>query len=288
MTTSDFPTSSAAPFRTPSFFEFNGDSVEAGLTQGQRSWSFRSQNSIATVTWLSKGEVLENADVPDEHAILVSDGIVVEIAVGAEHPIRVTGPAFVVVPAGHSTVFGVEPGFVLRVFTARSEALVAQTRNRGSYATLDPAVTALPPRGPGREASTLKVHRLADIPPDEERFGRIFRTDALMVNWFEPQVGPRDTDRLTPHSHDDFEQISVTLAGDFVHHMRRPWTSRLADWRPDEHVQVSSPSVTVIPPGIVHTTRAVGHERHQLIDVFAPPRDDFIAQGWVINQGDYA
>ena len=86
---------------------------------------------------------------------------------------------------------------------------------------------------------------------------------------------------------DDFEQAFLTLEGDFVHHIRRPWTKRMRDWRPDEHVQVTSPSFTLVPPGNVYTSRGVNHGRHQLIDVFAPPRPDFIEQGWVLNQSDY-
>jgi hypothetical protein len=37
----------------------------------------------------------------------------------------------------------------------------------------------------------------------------------------------------------------------------------------------------------VHTTRAVGAGPHTLVDVFAPPREDFLARGWVLNAGDY-
>ena len=45
--------------------------------------------------------------------------------------------------------------------------------------------------------------------------------------------------------------------------------------------------MTLIPPTIVHTTRAVGAGTHTLVDVFAPPREDFLANGWVLNAGDY-
>lgn len=49
-----------------------------------------------------------------------------------------------------------------------------------------------------------------------------------------------------------------------------------------------SPSVAVIPVHLVHTTEGVGTERHLLIDVFSPPRRDFIAKGCVANARDYA
>ncbi|MEK8174567.1 hypothetical protein NKH77_52745 [Streptomyces sp. M19] len=43
----------------------------------------------------------------------------------------------------------------------------------------------------------------------------------------------------------------------------------MSEWRDDEHLQVGSPSMTLIPPTVVHTTRAVGPGAHTLIDVFA-------------------
>jgi hypothetical protein len=46
--------------------------------------------------------------------------------------------------------------------------------------------------------------------------------------------------------------------------------------------------VVVIPPEIIHTTEGVGACHHMLVDVFAPPRDDFIARNWVFNADEYA
>ena len=44
----------------------------------------------------------------------------------------------------------------------------------------------------------------------------------------------------------------------------------------------------IIPPEIVHTTEGSGGGRHVLVDVFAPPRADFIARNWIFNAGEYA
>ena len=137
--------------------------------------------------------------------------------------------------------------------------------------------------GPG----TLRIHPLGDIPLQPGRLGRIFRTDSLMVNWFPPHDGPRDGDTLSPHVHGDFEQASVTLGGRHVHHIRLPWSSRLRDWRDDQHVECGSPSIAIIPPGNIHTTQAVGDGLHHLVDVFAPHRQDFLRNGWVLNAADY-
>jgi mannose-6-phosphate isomerase-like protein (cupin superfamily) len=251
---------------------------------GSRTWSVCGRNFVVAITELEADDRLTEHDLPDEYVLLVRDDAVVGVERTGQVRVSVAEPALVVVPAGTSTVDAAASTTVVRVFTARCDEQMRRAVNHAAGA--DPRTAPLPePTQTG--GNGIRVHGLGDIPDEEGRPGRIFRTTSLMVNWFPVHEGPRDTERLSPHSHEDFEQMSVTLTGNYVHHLRVPWTPRMSEWRDDEHVRVSSPSMTLIPPTVVHTTRAVGAGPHTLIDVFAPPRADFLAQGWVLNAADY-
>lgn len=257
------------------------DLVSAG---GSQTWSVCGRNFVVAVTRLQAGDRLVERDVPDEYVLLVPDHADVSVKHEADARVSVSEPAFVVVPTGSSTVQAASPTTVARIFTARCDEQLTRAVNYAAGADLRAAPW---PRTTAVAVDRIRVHRLRNVPDEPARLGRIFRTTSLMVNWFPVHEGPRDAERLSPHAHEDFEQLSVTLAGNYVHHLRVPWTPRMSEWRDDEHASVGSPSMTLIPPTVVHTTRAVGAGPHSLVDVFAPPREDFLAKGWVLNADDY-
>lgn len=251
---------------------------------GSRTRSVCGRNFAVAVTELRADDDLVEHDLPDEYMLLLPDEVTVVVTHDSGQIVTVTEPSLLIVPAGNSVVRAEAATTIVRVFAAHADEPMRRATNY--TAQHDPAVAPLLTR-PRSDTAPIQVHRMSDVPDDPGRLGRIFRSTSLMVNWFPTKVGPRDTETLTPHSHADFEQMSVTLQGDFVHHFRSPWTPRMSEWRDDEHVGVGSPSMVLIPPNLTHTTRWVGEGDHMLIDVFAPPREDFLAKGWVLNADGY-
>ena len=115
---------------------------------------------------------------------------------------------------------------------------------------------------------------------------RLFRSSNLMINIFD-HSGPRDTEALSPHSHADFEQGSFAMNRTRVHSLRYPRSKQMSSWREDEHLQIGSPSLLIIPAAVIHTSRATSIGHSQLVDIFCPPRRDFIEKGLVCNEEDY-
>ena len=109
----------------------------------------------------------------------------------------------------------------------RPTDLLERCRNADVYAEPDPNVTPFAPWPDPPAGHGIRVYPLADIPKDSGRFGRMLRCSTIMVNYFYPDDEPRDPHKLSPHHHDDFEQISLQLEGDYVHHIRTPWTVEL-------------------------------------------------------------
>lgn len=275
------------PIATPTYAEFDGPPACDDEKSG-RTWAVRGQNFVLTLSRTSAGQVLERPDQEHEYVVLLTDAaahVVVEAA-GATEDVR--GTAMVVVPPGPSAVRAVADTAVVRLFDHRSADVAALAVNADDYAGPHARVAPLEPWPAPEGGDRVRVYRPDDVPAEPGRFGRIYRTRSFMVNFLDPFDGPRPRNKLSPHHHDDFQQCSLAVSGEFEHHIRTPWTPDMDQWRPDEHRTVGSPSATVIPPPTVHTTRACGGGRNQLIDIFSPPRTDFSAQdGWVLNAADY-
>lgn len=256
-------------------------------TENGRTWYGRGQNFVLEYTELAGTLEFTRHGQPDEYVVLLPDEAVHAEFTANGESLAVAGDTLVFVPPGDSTVRLSGTGRVIRLLTAQAADLVALAPNAESYREPHPNVALLEPWPEPVGGFRLRAYDL-DVPGLDSPPFRIFRCTTFMVNYIRPHQGPRDTTKLSPHHHDDFEQCSLVIEGEYVHHIRWPWTTDLAVWRPDDHERCASPHVCVIPPPSIHTSQAVGLGVNHLIDIFSPPRVDFSRmENWVLNAADY-
>ncbi|MBL3554045.1 hypothetical protein [Rhodovulum sulfidophilum] len=249
-----------------------------------QTWLYRGHNFLVALSHAASGASFDRVAQADEYCVLLPKGGATIEWNGAVT--EVPGHSIAFVPAGDSRVTA-EGGEIVRLFTTANEDLLALCGNAGGYdrprSHVKPLTAWPAPKG------GFKVrHYSLDVAPEPGRFGRIFRCTTLMVNVLEPFEGPRDPSKMSPHHHDDFEQGSLALSGEFTHYLRWSWTSDMADWKDDKVLKMAAPSLLVIPPPVIHTTRATGPGDNLLADIFSPPREDFsLKPGWVLNAEDY-
>ena len=230
-----------------------------------------------------------NAQLPrvnsDEYMVIVPPGLKVSVNAAKEHVLS-DGNDLFIVPPGESHIEVVGHGHLVRVFSNQALDLLPLASNHLEYAHGAPEVAAL-----DGWPAPVGGYRLRHYPLD--RFvnpalpGRAFRSCNLMVNITDVYPGPRDSKKLKPHAHQDFEQITLTCAGRFVHHLRTPWGIDSTQWQEDQHLDIGSPAALTIPAGLIHTSQAM-EEGCWLVDIFGPPRLDFsLMPGFVRNADEY-
>lgn len=243
----------------------------------------RAQNFV--VQWLESGKTFD-ASSPHEMMLLLPDGSAdVRTSRGTTH---VPGGSIAILPAD---------GVSVQVDGTNRGILVASTRtdltgdaacNANDYAQPDPRL-ANGDAGYRRTRGAGDVHVIAIdsiTPPAGKPRLKIVQSETLSISWSD-HPGARDRTKLSPHSHADFEQASLIVEGHFVHHLRVTWGPNANTWRDDQHLPAGPASFIAIPAQMIHTTEGIGDGRHLLIDVFSPPRQDFIDNGYVANSGDY-
>jgi mannose-6-phosphate isomerase-like protein (cupin superfamily) len=252
---------------------------------GERSWVARGANFVIAVTQAAAGTRLARRGQADEYMVFLPESGAT-IRAGAE-TIEAAAESLTIVPPGDSEVVMKGAGQVVRVFSHQAQDLMAAAGNAADYAQATPEVAPLVPWPTPADGFRLRNYPLAQYTQADNNM-RIFRSTNLMLNVMTPRMVARDVKKLSPHSHVDFEQGSLALRGKWMHHMRYPWVPDMNAWRDDEHVEVGSPSLTVIPPKVVHTSRNLNDGGAWLLDVFAPPRMDFSSKpGKVANEKDY-
>ena len=258
---------------------------------GADTWVTRGANFVVAVSRVKAGARLVRASSPDEHFVFLPDaGARIEAGNSgsgeAGQSVDADAESLIIVPPGASTITARGEGHVVRVFSHLAADLAALAGNAAVYAAGAPGVAPLVPWPEPRGGYRLRHYRVADFDKPDSNM-RIFRSTNLMINVLKRRMEPRDVRKLSPHSHADFEQASLAVQGTYLHHLRWPWTPDMTAWREDQHVEMGSPSVLVVPPKVVHTSANLTAPGW-LIDIFAPPRLDFSAKaGLVCNAEEY-
>ncbi len=249
---------------------------------GIDTWITRGAN-FAVVCSRAQAGATFSGRTQDEHFVYALEGgVTIKAGAGSE---TLGSEDLAIVPPGEWTLQFERAGQVLQLVSA-DETLAQQAANAAAYSDGAPEcarVAAWPEPVGGyrlRRYSTLEAYARGGLV-------HAFRTRKLMMVPYPRFLEPRDETQLSPHAHADFEQGSVALEGGWLHHLRVPWTANRRTWRPDVHLEVGSPSVTIIPAGVIHTSQGVAGEGMRLVDVFSPPRMDFSQRGWVDNAADY-
>lgn len=263
------------------------DLPPAEQSAGARTWYGRGQNMIVAYTEAQPGAVFTRQGQVDEYMLVLpekGEGAVLE-ANGER--VEIQGFTLAILPPGDSRVTLRQAGQLIRVFSARNADVAAMASNAQAYGYQHPNIPAFAPWPDPPGGLRIRAYSL-DVPPQPGRFGRIFRCTTMMINMLPYEPAPRDTTKLSPHHHDDFEQCSLAIQGAFTHHIRWPWTANQAHWRQDDHEHCPAPSIAVIPPPAIHTSAATEAGGNQLVDIFSPPRMDFSKMaGWVLNADEY-
>lgn len=252
---------------------------------GVQTWVSRGTNFVVAVSEVKAGGRIARPDQLDEYMVFLVDTSATVEANGER--IEAAPETLVIVPPGKSELTAQGEGQVISIYSDLTADMAALAQNAADFTQRAPEVAPLVPWPTPADGFKLRAYKMADHTQADSNM-RIFRSTNLMVNVMKPRPVPRDVHKLSPHSHTDFEQGSLAIKGDWVHHVRYPWGPDMTTWRDDDHIEAGSPSLCVIPPKAVHTSRNTNEGGSWLFDIFAPPRVDFsIKPGAVANNADY-
>jgi hypothetical protein len=252
------------------------------MENGASTWYMRAQNFVVAYSKLPAGAGLYVAASAGECMAVLVEGT---IAIQSEFGTGVaTGDAVIIVPPGASDINAQTEAVVYRVFAPPTAGLIARCANASSYDVPRDNVAPFSEWPMPYDGYKLRIYELDKLPAGSRR---VFRSRNAMISYAgHPGDGPRDLTRFTPHSHADFEQVSLELWGSYTHHLRYPWEPDSTAWREDQHFQVQAPGITVMPVNVIHTSQALDAS-NRLSDIFAPPRLDFTLAGNCYNNAEY-
>lgn len=279
--------------RTASKFVFHKEAPQVVSEDGRaKTWIVRGGNFAICVSEVEEGAVLSRTGNLEESMVIVPPrGASITIVAGSE-TVEAAPDSLTIVPPGASQIIARSSGKIVRIFSKAADDIIALAANGDVYADGVPELAPVELWPEPKDGYRLRHYPLAQyLDPKGDRIQpRCFRSTNMMVNLFGSFFTRRETNLLSPHWHDDFEQASLCFDGRWVHHIRYNWGANLSDWIPDDHAEIETPSVIIIPAWAIHTSRDVGVDgpESSLFDIFCPPRMDFASKpGFVLNEADY-
>ncbi len=259
---------------------------------GTRRWLARSQNFL--VEWVEAAQAEAEVDFDsDQETMVLLFGGPASVSHGAA-VVKAPSRSVCILPPGRSSIRLDAGGRCAVLATDRTDLGARTALNEAHFLVSDPRIEASVPAfrrksapQPATQSASIQVIPIDSFsaPASNPRL-KMLQSATLSINWVEYE-GLRDRRTLSPHSHAHLEQGSLGITGHFVHHLREAWGKNADLWREDRHIQLASPSLMVVPVNLIHTSEGVRPEHHLLIDIFSPPRRDFIAKGWVQNASEY-
>jgi hypothetical protein len=254
---------------------------------GADLWFHRTQNMICVYMEGNAGARFVRSDNPDEYFVwpLLHD---VRVTIDGEGKVAPAG-SVVIVPPGDSTIELIDGGHVWLGFTSLSTDLLDRCPNKEEYR---PPMERIAPVEMWPEpvgGYQLRVYNLFDLPPGKPQCF-VHRTAMANFGYGFPAASEAKADtQLSPHNHQDFEQLSLVHSGTHIYHMRRAWGRDGTEWMPDEHVPISTPGIAVAKPPDIHTIQLVSNGAPGgVLDFFSPVRWDYSTRdGMVTNRADY-
>ena len=195
-----------------------------------------------------------------------------KITTGLEQTV-LEGEGLAIVPPSVSVIAPEQDTAFMQVVTD-SETVARLAGDAGLYDDGAPEVKPTAEWPMPTDGYRLRTYRLADIDASGGMVNAC-RTRKLMVVPYDRFLEPRDETALTPHSHADSSRPPSPWKGTGSTTCARPGQPTVTTRAPTTIWRSASPSTTIIPAGVVHTSQGVAGEGMRLVDVFSPPRVDF-------------
>lgn len=277
-------------YRQPTVIDVTSTSPSFIEDNGNHSWVVRSANAVIVITKAQANSLIVRENNSDEYMVILDESlnalITADRADGNQDEVRAKPASLTIVPPGNSRIETQGEGIIVRCFSARQTELLKKAINADQYSDGAPECAPLSDWPSPVGGFKLRHYDLQSM--QRTTFAHIIRSSNMMFSSMMINGERRKPSALSPHSHQDFEQFSIAMKGVWIHHLRTPWGADCNEWKADLHPVLNSPSATVIPAGIIHTSQDVGDGFSWLIDIFAPIREDFSMQdGWVLNAEEY-